>query len=412
MLKDVVILVGGFGTRLSHVLGQNIPKPMAPVYGKPFLTYILDRLIEAGAEHVILATGYKHEVIEKYCGNKYRSLKISYSEENTPLLTGGAILKASKLVKEDDFLVLNGDTLFNIDLPLLCTFHKAHNSPLSIALREVDDTARYGAVKTESNRIVAFCEKDSSIGAGVINGGIYAVNKKWLQGLGLPEEFSFEKDLLQKVVNTETFYGLNFNNYFIDIGVPEDYRQAQKDFVKLVPQDKYLFLDRDGVLNKRIVGDYVRNWEQWEWLPNSLEAIVGLSKHFTHTFIVTNQQGVGKGLFSLLDVERIHQHMVQEIEVAGGSIDKIYVCGDLKDSGSKNRKPAIGMALQACKDYDDVDLSKSVMIGDGVSDMEFGWRAGMRCVFLTNGEAIPPEVNDYTELVYSNLKVYESLLCQ
>ncbi|MGN1248014.1 MAG: sugar phosphate nucleotidyltransferase, partial [Paludibacteraceae bacterium] len=146
MFKEVVILAGGFGTRLSHVLG-NVPKPMAPVYGKPFLAYVLSRLEQAGVEHVILATGYLHEVVENYFGNRYSSLRISYSREQQPLWTGGAIMAASQQIKADHFLVLNGDTLFDINFNALCQLHIAHSADISVALRYVEDTARYGAVE-------------------------------------------------------------------------------------------------------------------------------------------------------------------------------------------------------------------------------------------------------------------------
>ena len=119
---------------------------MAPVYGKPFLCYLLDRLIDAGIRRIILATGYKHECIESYFGSAYRGAEILYSHEDTPLFTGGAIRQAAERVTGDDFVVLNGDTLFDIDLDRLYTFHTGHQAHLSIALREVPDTSRYGAV--------------------------------------------------------------------------------------------------------------------------------------------------------------------------------------------------------------------------------------------------------------------------
>lgn len=403
MFEEVVILAGGFGTRLSHVLG-NVPKPMAPVHGKPFLTYLLRRLEAAGAKNIILATGYRHEVIERYFGSRYRSLQISYSQEDKPLFTGGAILQASRLVRGEDFLVLNGDTLFDIDFEALCAFHTRCGAAVSLALREVDDTARYGAVQTDGGHVVkAFREKDASAGKGLINGGIYAIHREWLQGLDMPEKFSFEKEVLQAMVVGKAFYGLAFRDYFIDIGIPEDYHRAQQEFASLFPDDKFLFLDRDGVLNRRIVGDYVRNWNQWEWLPNAREAVARLSRHYTRTFIVSNQQGIGKGFFSMEDAYNIHRHVLEEITASGGHIDHVYICPDLKDSGSNNRKPAIGMALQACTDYPDVQLTDSVVIGDSVSDMQFGWQAGMRCIYLSNGEPIPAEVQDYTDWVCPNL---------
>ena len=158
MYKEAVILAGGFGTRLSHVV-SNVPKPMAPVFGKPFLSYVIDRLIDSGIRRIVLATGYKHEVIENWFGANYNGAEIIYSREETPLLTGGAIVQAAHLLHSEDFVVLNGDTLFNIDFQKLYDFHTAHHAHLSIALRRVEDTARYGSVNAVNGRITAFQEK-------------------------------------------------------------------------------------------------------------------------------------------------------------------------------------------------------------------------------------------------------------
>ncbi|MGN0235696.1 MAG: HAD-IIIA family hydrolase [Paludibacteraceae bacterium] len=410
MFKEVVILAGGFGTRLSHVLG-NVPKPMAPVYGKPFLAYVLSRLEQAGVEHVILATGYLHEVVENYFGNRYSSLRISYSREQQPLWTGGAIMAASQQIKADHFLVLNGDTLFDINFNALCQLHIAHSADISVALRYVEDTARYGAVEyttsqQDEGRICAFEEKTSSNGAGWINGGIYAINRRWLQSLQMPQKFSFEKEMLQTMVKSIHIYGMPTDNYFIDIGVPEDYYRSQREFANLFPNDQNLFLDRDGVINVQVKGDYVRNWEMWQWLPNAAQIVAELSKSYIRTFVVTNQQGISKGLFTMADIDNIHSNMAAVIESYGGKIDHVYVCADLETAHSPNRKPAIGMARQAATDYSDVELTKSIMIGDSLSDIQFGWKAGMRCVYLHHNAPVPTEVRDYTDLLCTDLQEF------
>lgn len=377
MFKDAVILAGGFGTRLSHVV-SDVPKPMAPVYGKPFLTYLIDRLIETGIRRVILATGYKHECIESYFGASYRGAEIVYSQETTPLFTGGAICQAAAQIQSDDFIVLNGDTLFDIDLKKLYDFHVGHHANLCVALRHVADTSRYGSVTCANNNIIAFSEKTESVGAGDINGGIYAINHAWLISQNLPTKFSFEKELMQPLAGDPSFYGLRFTDYFIDIGVPEDYFRAQEEFKHLFPKDEFLFLDRDGILNKHLPGDYVRNWSMWEWLPGTLDAMPALAKRYKRIFIVTNQQGVGKGLMTQADLDEVHRHMIADIEAAGGRIDKVYVCTELESAHSPNRKPEIGMALQAKIDFPEVDFHRSVMVGDSKSDELFAQRSRMR----------------------------------
>ena len=357
---------------------SDVPKPMAPVYGKPFLTYLIDRLEEAGISRVILATGYKHECIENYFGASYRGVEIVYSQETTPLFTGGAICQAAAKIEGGEFVVLNGDTLFDIDLQKLYDFHVQRHANLSIALRQVSDTSRYGSVSCANDRIVAFHEKTESLGAGDINGGIYAINHAWLMKQDLPTKFSFEKELMQPMAGQAGFYGLRFTDYFIDIGVPEDYYRAQEEFRNIFPQDQFLFLDRDGILNKHLPGDYVRNWSMWEWLPDVLDAMPKLAQRYQRIFIVTNQQGVGKGLMTQADLDDVHRHMLADIEKAGGRIDKVYVCTELESAHSIYRKPEIGMALQAQREFPEVDFHRSVMVGDSKSDELFAQRSGMR----------------------------------
>ncbi|MBA3647901.1 MAG: HAD family hydrolase [Chitinophagales bacterium] len=157
-----------------------------------------------------------------------------------------------------------------------------------------------------------------------------------------------------------------------------------------------LFLDRDGVINKKIEGDYVRNIHQFEWLPKIIGSIVFLSSLFRRTFIVSNQQGIGKGLMSDEDVSTIHEYILAEIIKNGGRVDKIYFAPQLKSENSVFRKPNIGMALQAKQDYPEISLTKSVMVGDSMSDMEFGKRAGMKTILLNPLKKFSPESNvDY-----------------
>ncbi len=154
-----------------------------------------------------------------------------------------------------------------------------------------------------------------------------------------------------------------------------------------------LFLDRDGVINRKIDGDYVRNLPQFEWLPGVQEALKKLASVFGRIIIVTNQQGVGKGLMSGEDVELIHQHMIKEVKKTGGRIDHVYFSPHLKQENSDFRKPGIGMALMAKEDFPEIDFTRSIMVGDSASDMEFGKIAGMITVFITNGKTLPEQAN-------------------
>lgn len=222
-MREAIILAGGFGTRLRHVV-SDVPKPMAPINGRPFLEFLLDYLKDFAFEHVVLSTGYMHEKIESHFGNKYKGMTISYAKEESPLGTGGGMLNAVSCCKGDEMVVLNGDTMFRIDYNELLEFHHTKDCDLSVVLRQVVDTARYGSVGIdERQRICRFAEKSESSGAGLINGGIYMIDRRLFDGFAMGEKFSFEKDLMERQVAQKEFFGYPSEAYFIDIGIPEDY---------------------------------------------------------------------------------------------------------------------------------------------------------------------------------------------
>ncbi|MBO4403472.1 MAG: nucleotidyltransferase family protein [Bacteroidales bacterium] len=230
-MREAIVLAGGFGTRLQAVV-RDLPKPMAPLNGIPFLSYLLDELVQGGFTHVVLSTGYRHEQIEGYYGESYRNVSISYARELEPLGTGGGILNALQQVRSERAFVLNGDTLFKVDFQALDDFHRQHHAQLSVVLRHVPDTDRYGSVETDSTqRIVRFVEKHAGRGAGFINGGIYLLEKSLFNGFRAGDAFSFEKELMEKKYETSLFYGMSASGYFIDIGIPEDYVRAQRELL-------------------------------------------------------------------------------------------------------------------------------------------------------------------------------------
>ncbi|NLK96424.1 MAG: NTP transferase domain-containing protein [Clostridiales bacterium] len=225
---EAIVLAGGFGTRLSHIV-SDVPKPMAPVCGQPFLKYIFDHLLKNGVNNIILAVGYKAEIIQQYFGNNYNGINITYSCEDTPLGTGGAIKKALKFCKEDNVFIINGDTYFDVDLKKMKSFHSEKDSELSIVVKPMNKFERYGAVVIENDKIKRFEEKKSTL-KGKINGGIYLINSKMMNAVD-EKSFSFEKVILES--GLVEIYAFESNGYFIDIGIPEDYYRAQIDFEKM-----------------------------------------------------------------------------------------------------------------------------------------------------------------------------------
>lgn len=226
-MREAIVLAGGKGTRLRSVV-TKVPKPMAPVAGRPFLEYILDRLIDFRFTHVILSVGYKAEQIINYFGENYLSLSISYAIEKLPLGTGGAIKMCLQKINSKSVLILNGDTYAELNYDEMFDLNLKYNS-IVIGCVEVDDVYRYGALEVEQGYLRNLNEK-GAFGPGIINAGCYILNKH--EFLNLPKKtiFSFEKDYLQKIVNKSAINVHVSEGKFIDIGIPDDYFYAQNFF--------------------------------------------------------------------------------------------------------------------------------------------------------------------------------------
>lgn len=232
---EAILLCGGLGTRLRSVVSDR-PKPMADIAGKPFLHYLVKMLSESGVKHLIFALGYMGEQIEAYfkSGEDY-GLSISYSYEDSPLGTGGAIRNALSKVSEENVLVLNADTYFHTDYENLLSQQLKPQAMMTIASRKIEDISRYGAIlKDETGRILRWNEKMSSdqaevLRSGEINGGIYVMKKSLIEKI--PEgKQSLENDCIPAWLKEGIFLqALPSDGYFMDIGIPEDYAQFRKD---------------------------------------------------------------------------------------------------------------------------------------------------------------------------------------
>lgn len=231
---EAIILAGGRGTRLSPVV-PDLPKPMAPIAGKPFLSYLLQWLQKQGCTRVCLSVGYKADAIESYYKSSFQDLQIVYAREITPLGTGGAIRAALPLTHDENIFVLNGDTFAETDLKAMLAQHIGYQDVLTVALSHVPDTVRYGSVTVQDHRILGFTEKGRT-GAGYINAGIYLMRRSLLEGASLPEAFSFEERILVGQCSQMKPGAFLTDGYFIDIGVPEDYARAQKELPSKMPQ--------------------------------------------------------------------------------------------------------------------------------------------------------------------------------
>jgi D-glycero-alpha-D-manno-heptose 1-phosphate guanylyltransferase len=229
MINQAIILAGGLGTRLRSAV-PDLPKCMAPVAGKPFLEHVVDYFQQQGINEFIFAVGYKSEIIIDFVRSRYPQLATDFSIERELLGTGGAIRLAAAKARYKDVLVSNGDTIFKINVQQLSDFHQSASADCTIVLKPMTNFERYGVVEISTgNKINSFKEKQF-YETGLISGGIYALNVESFLKEELPEKFSFENDYLEALYKQRNMFGIVQDRYFIDIGIPADYEQAQTDF--------------------------------------------------------------------------------------------------------------------------------------------------------------------------------------
>lgn len=369
MKKQAVILSGGFGTRLSHVV-SDVPKPMAPIKDIPFLDYIVKTLKQQGFNSFVFLTGYKSEIIENYFKNLENAVFI---KEETALGTGGAILNAFDRLN-DDFFVINGDTFFDIDYSILEEFGK--DKTAAIALRYTNNIERYGFVEIDNNfKITSFVEKgklsENRID-GYINGGIYYFRRETLKPykqIFNNNFISLETEIFPKLLENNELFGLPSGGCFIDIGIPEDYYRAQD----LIPDwigkksKPALFIDKDGTL---IVNTEYPHGKDFQIIDSTIDIVKKYSKSGFHIVMVTNQAGIAKGKFTFESMQEGFEGIKECYDAQGFKFDDIEFCPYHKDGILKEyaydtilRKPNPGMILKACEKLK-IDLKNSVMVGD------------------------------------------------
>lgn len=228
MDRECIILAGGLGTRLRSELPKT-PKVLAPVAGHPFLFYVLKWLEKNSVTRAVLSLGYKSEDVIDWCSYYYGPIELRFSIESEPLGTGGAIYLAMGKIQTEQFFLINGDTLFDVNLTLMEKFHRRMEANITIALKPLKHFDRYGVLNLDKKgNVKEFTEKGFQK-EGMINGGVYLIDKECLRNFKMPNKFSFEKDFLEVYLSKLVMVGFVENTYFIDIGVPDDYRRAQKE---------------------------------------------------------------------------------------------------------------------------------------------------------------------------------------
>lgn len=224
-----ILLAGGLGTRLRPVV-RDLPKPLAPVANRPFITYLIDNLIAQRFDDIVISVGYRYEAFAELLGSVYRGVRIRYVIEDTPLGTGGAIRHALTSIHAKTALVLNADTFLDVDFQKFFAGYSLSGSKVGMTVRKVDDTSRYGRCEINNGHVVGFGEKGFE-GPGCINAGVYLIDRDLFRDFEpLDTRFSFENDFLARFVETLKPTAFECNGYFIDIGIPEDFTRANVEF--------------------------------------------------------------------------------------------------------------------------------------------------------------------------------------
>ena len=227
-VTEAIILAGGLGTRLRDAV-PDLPKCMAPVNGRPFIYYVIHHLQQQGIERFIFSLGYRSEAFTKYIEELLLPGSYELVIEKEPLGTGGAIQFACNYAKQKNIVVVNGDSIFKVELSIQSDFHFTNEAYCTLALKPMENFDRYGVVELNVDHTIALFKEKQFYKTGLINGGVYILNREFFLQEGFPEKFSFETDYLQKYYSKGKIYGVEQDAYFIDIGIPEDYLKAQTE---------------------------------------------------------------------------------------------------------------------------------------------------------------------------------------
>lgn len=391
MVKQCVILLGGLGTRLG-ALTADTPKPLLPVGDVPFVEVLIAEARRRGFTKFLLLAGHRAGVVTDYIdGTDVRGrfdAVVEIAIEPTPLGTGGALVNALPLLDET-FLLVNGDTWFDFNWLDLAAHTLAHGSEVGMSLRLVEKPDRYETIVLEGARIAAFRPRGAGLDRALINGGVYVMRRSAVESLACPS--SVEADLLPRLVAEGRVTGVAYQGFFIDIGIPETYADAQVS-VPARRRRPAVFLDRDGVLN--VDTGYPHAPADITWIAGAKAAVKRFNDLGFYAFVVTNQAGVARGYYPEEDIARLHAWMGEELRVAGASIDDWRYCpfhpeGTVPRYRGAHpwRKPAPGMLLDLLAHWP-VDRAASLLIGDKASDLQAATAAGIAGHLFTGGDLL------------------------
>lgn len=413
----VVIMAGGKGTRIASVRA-DVPKPLIEVCDKPILQWQIENLKDSGLTDITLVIGYLGEKIKDFFGDgKKFGVNISYFTEDHPLGTAGALFKMNL---NEDFLLMCGDVMINIDFNRFIQFHKEHSPWASLISHPnghphdssilVTETlpAISGEVPHTTNKVISWIVKEDKQGfyKNRVNAGIEIISPQLLQAvrelyavqaLPFPEKIDLDRDVLRPNINSGKIFAYDTPEYIKDMGTPERFAETENDINEgrvyarnLKNKQKAVFIDRDGTINKHI--GFLKSPEQMELIPGAAEAIKLINQSGYLAIIITNQPVIARGECTFEDLDIIHNKLETLLGYEGAFVDAIYYCPHHPDKGFEGeraelkfdcdcRKPKAGLFHRAAQDLN-IDLGKSIMIGDCQSDIEAGKNANCAKVFL------------------------------
>lgn len=405
---QAVIMAGGKGTRLTALTKGEIPKPMVPILGRPLLEWQIDQLKENNITDVTMIIGHLGEKIKEYFGDGSKhGVTIRYIEEKEPLGTAGAFFFLKEFLLEPYFLLVFGDVFFDIDIARMEAFHCAHNSSATLFVHpnghpfdsDLVTLGRDGKVEQfDSKNNVRDYWYDNCV-----NAGFYILNREICQGIEKPVKTDLEKDVLRLMIEKgQGVYGYRSPEYIKDVGTVDRIEKTIGDIQNgiiekkcLKNQQKCIFLDRDGTVNKYM--GFVYKEDDFYLEDCAVQAIGKINESGRLGIVVTNQPVVARGLCSVEDVENIHKKMSTLLGKEGVYLDDVLYCPHHPDKGYPEenpaykipcscRKPGIGMIEEAAEHYH-INLSESWIIGDTTMDIQTGKNAGLKTALVLTGEA-------------------------
>lgn len=427
----VIIMAGGMGSRIQSIRA-DVPKPMIEICGKPILQYQIENLKECGLTDITIGVGHLGHVIKEYFGDGSKfGVNISYFTEDRPLGTAGALFKMldgkacdevhTSTVIDDDFLLLCGDVIFDIDFNRFIAFHKEHKAwaslmahpnghpyDSSLLVTEVLSPAEVGGMPVNTHRVTKWMAKEDErlYYKNLVNAGLQLISPELLRETmknfvprhpETPDKIDLDRDVLKPNIKSEKIFAYETPEYIKDMGTPDRYYETESDIKSgkvharnLSQKQKSIFLDRDGTINKS--NGFITKPEQFELIPGVAEAIKKINKSGYLVIVITNQPVIARGDCTFEELALIHEKMETELGKEGAFIDGLYFCPHHTDKGFPEerpeykcecscRKPKIGLFLQAANDFN-IDLSQSFMIGDSTKDVEAGVNAGCKGSFL------------------------------